>query len=129
MNARRADLTNAKRKAPARKGSEVEQLEEEIRSTRAELGATVQALAAKVDVKSRARQKAAEVRQRAAVRTRRAIDQAGGAGMRARQRTNETAATAGGGTREGDSRAVLIGSVTAVATFVAFLVLFRRWRR
>lgn len=43
---------------------EVEALREEIRQTRAELGVTVQALAAKADVKARVSQTAAQARER-----------------------------------------------------------------
>ena len=44
---------------------DTELLREEIRRTRAELGDTVQALAAKVDVKARVRASAAHTRERA----------------------------------------------------------------
>ncbi|MFG2717734.1 DUF3618 domain-containing protein [Streptomyces sp. NPDC048416] len=45
-----------------------DELREQVERTREELGRTVEALAAKADVKGRARDKAAEVRRRAAAR-------------------------------------------------------------
>ncbi|GID92787.1 DUF3618 domain-containing protein [Amorphoplanes digitatis] len=47
---------------------DVTALREEIRQTRADLGETVQALAAKADVKARAREQVAQTKQRARVR-------------------------------------------------------------
>ncbi|MEU2421025.1 DUF3618 domain-containing protein [Streptomyces sp. NPDC007851] len=45
-----------------------EELREQVERTRAELGRTVQALAAKTDVRARARQKGAELKEQAAVK-------------------------------------------------------------
>ena len=53
-----------KKATPAPKPS-VEELRAEIKQTRAELGETVQALAAKADVKARAREQVEVARQRA----------------------------------------------------------------
>jgi CHASE3 domain sensor protein len=50
---------------PAPLPSDPQQLRDEIRRTRAELGDTVEALARRVDVKARARETAASARQRA----------------------------------------------------------------
>jgi hypothetical protein len=51
--------------APAAPPSDPQQLREEIRRTRAELGDTVEALTRKVDVRARAREAAASARERA----------------------------------------------------------------
>ncbi|MFF0742763.1 DUF3618 domain-containing protein [Streptomyces sp. NPDC004111] len=51
-----------------------EELRERIEQTRAELGETVQALAARADVKARAQEKAAEVKEQAGELTTRAVD-------------------------------------------------------
>ncbi|MBO3742454.1 DUF3618 domain-containing protein [Actinoplanes flavus] len=64
-------------------------LREEIRQTRSDLGETVQALAARADVKARAREQVAEtkarVRSRAAVMTGRVREAANGTAVRIRE--------------------------------------------
>ncbi|MBW6438465.1 DUF3618 domain-containing protein [Actinoplanes hulinensis] len=64
-------------------------LREEIRQTRSDLGETVQALAARVDVKARAREQVAEtkerVRSRAAMMTGRVREAANGTAVRLRE--------------------------------------------
>jgi hypothetical protein len=95
---------------------DAEALRAEIAQTRAALGDTVQALAAKADVKARVRESAAEtrarVRQRAAQTTAQLREQATHASAEARRAPVPWAAMAAG----------------AVAAIVALVVLSRRRR-
>jgi hypothetical protein len=77
---------------------DAKQLREEIERTREHLGATVEQLAAKVDVKSRAQAKAAELARQAtgAVAQVRKRAAAKGAGAARRQRVPLSAAVAAG---------------------------------
>jgi hypothetical protein len=78
----------------------VDALRDEIRQTRAELGETVQALAAKADVKARVKESAAHtaahVRETAGQAVVRARDSLAGAGESARRRPVPWLAVAGG---------------------------------
>ncbi|WP_181798090.1 DUF3618 domain-containing protein [Streptomyces sp. WELS2] len=66
-----------------------EELREQVELTRQELGETVEALAAKTDVKARAKEKAAEVRQQASEVTEQAAAKAAQAGRLLQEKTPE----------------------------------------
>lgn len=83
-----APLTGSVTTAPA----DVRALEAEIERTREQLGETVQELAARADVKSRARAKAAEVSERVKGTT---AEVRGNVGARARSVRSEAASAAG----------------------------------
>jgi hypothetical protein len=78
-----------------------QELEKEIEQTRERLGGTVEAVAAKVDVKARAQEKLGQAKQ-----------QATRAGQQIRKRPIPAAATAG-----------------VIAALVLFFTLIRRWMR
>jgi hypothetical protein len=103
-------------------------LKQEIERTREQLGETVEALAAKADVKAQARAKAAHVTGRLRSRTAQARQQAAGAAKRlstvtpdpVRRVAVKTAAT-------GRDRRVQL--VTAAGAVVLVWLLIARWRR
>ncbi len=96
----------------ARGGAEVDDVRADIERTRQQLGETVEALAAKADVKARARQKVSEAREQATARVSRLRGQA--------------AARAGQAAPSGNNRAALAAAAAAVAfTFIAVVL----WRR
>jgi ElaB/YqjD/DUF883 family membrane-anchored ribosome-binding protein len=93
-------MTTQKPAKPANGTANVDALRDEIRQTRAELGETVQALAAKADVKARMResaaQTAAQVRESAGQAVERARHSLSDAGQSARSRPAPWLAAAGG---------------------------------
>ncbi|MEV0898561.1 DUF3618 domain-containing protein [Actinoplanes sp. NPDC049802] len=106
-------------------------LREEIRQTRSELGETVQALAARADVKARAREQVAETKERvrtqAAVMTGRVREAATDAAVRVREADKrDLAHRAGSRVRANPWPAVL--TVAGLAA-VAGIVLIIRGRR
>jgi hypothetical protein len=100
-----------------------EELREHVERTRAELGHTIQALAAKTDVKSRAREKAAEVRQQGAGKARELKGRAGGLASQARRMPAQGARSA----REHRTVVLAAAGVTVVAT--ATVLWYRRTTR
>jgi ElaB/YqjD/DUF883 family membrane-anchored ribosome-binding protein len=126
---------------PGRNGAakpDIEALRAEIKRTRAELGETVQALAAKADVKARAKQQVEQTRQRVMAqaaevgeRVREAAQQAGGraraaAGQPREAGSGEMAYEAGLRAR---SRAVPISLVFAGAVALVGVILIVRGSR
>ncbi|MDT4989261.1 MAG: hypothetical protein QOI74_3355 [Micromonosporaceae bacterium] len=98
-------------------------LRADIEQTRAALGETVQALAAKVDVKARLQETADDARARVRDGLRTAAVQARSAAADAPRRTRQLAIRAGAAARDNPvPLAVVAGSVAALALFV-------RWRR
>jgi ElaB/YqjD/DUF883 family membrane-anchored ribosome-binding protein len=89
-----------------------QQLEKEIEQTREQLGQTVEALAAKADVKARARQKLGQLTARLKGKATEAKQQANLAGQQIKKRPVPAAATAG-----------VIGGLAL------FFMLIRRWMR
>ena len=82
-----------------------QELEKEIEQTREQLGQTVEALAAKVDVKARAQQKLSQLQDKAK-------QQATQAGQHIKKRPVPVAASASG-----------------IVSLVLFFIAIRRWRR
>jgi Protein of unknown function (DUF3618) len=115
---------------------DVQKLQQEIRQTREHMGETVEQLAAKADVKARARVKAAHVagqmrgaagraRDQAAARTRDVRDRlAGPAGSGAPDRVRQALADGARGARR--HRTPL---AVAAGVLVAGMLAIRRWRR
>ncbi|MFK4121700.1 DUF3618 domain-containing protein [Streptomyces longwoodensis] len=103
-----------------------EELRQQVERTRAELGRTVEALAAKADVKARAREKAAEVGEHAA----RTAGELKAAAARFLHRTHDGTPgpvrqrTAQGAQLARDNRTVVL--VAAGVVLVAWLVLRRK---
>jgi hypothetical protein len=95
-----------------------EALAEDIKQTREQLGEAVEALAAKTDVKARAREKAAQVSSRVRVTTARAAHQA-------RDRGGQLAAKTS--TARQALPVVAAGSVTGSAVAVLTYLAARRW--
>jgi ABC-type transporter Mla subunit MlaD len=101
---------------------------EDIERTRQQLGETAEALAAKADVKARARQKATQLKEQAATRAAQVKEQAA---TRASQ-VKEQAATRASQTRGqaasswGDNPAALAAAVAAVVFTCIAIVLWRR---
>ena len=89
-----------------------QELEKEIEQTREQLGQTVEALAAKVDVKARAQQELGQLTARLKGKANQAKQQAGQAGQQIRKRPVPAAATAG-----------------VIGALVLFFALIRRWTR
>lgn len=93
-----------------------QELEKEIERTREQLGETVEALAAKVDVKARTQEKlgqlTARLKGKATAAQDKAKQQAAQAGQQIRKRPAPAAATVGG-----------------IGLLVLFFVLIRWWRR
>jgi len=85
---------------PGRNGAakpDVEALRAEIKRTRTELGETVQALAAKADVKARARQQVEQTKQRVMAQAAEVGDRVRGAAHQAGGRARSAAEQAGSG--------------------------------
>lgn len=106
-------------------------LREEIRRTRADLGETVQVLAARADVKARAREQVQETRQRvltrAAEMTGRVREAALGAGGWARETPpGEPAYQGGSGVRVNPLPAVLLVAGLAAVAGVILIIRGRR---
>ena len=89
-----------------------QELEKEIEQSRERLGETVEALAAKVDVKARAQEKLGQLTARLKGKATEATDKATQAGQQIRKRPVPVAATAG-----------------VIGALVLFFALIRRWTR
>ncbi|BEL12491.1 hypothetical protein Q0Z83_106820 [Actinoplanes sichuanensis] len=103
-------------------------LREDIRQTRADLGETVQALAARADVKARAREQVEETKQRVLIRaaemTGRAREAATGAAVRIRETPpRELAHQAGTRVRANPMPAVLM--VAGIAALAGIILIVR----
>lgn len=103
--------------------TDVEQLRAEIAQTRAELGETVQALAARADVKARLQESADEAKARVRVGLHTAAVEAKTAAAQAPQRARRVAARARDAVRRDPRPAAL------AAGLVVLLVLFARWKK
>ena len=79
---------------------DVNALREEIKQTRAELGETVQALAAKADVKARAKDQVEQTKQKVIAQALDATDKVRGVALQASGRVRVAAAQAGDKARE-----------------------------
>jgi ElaB/YqjD/DUF883 family membrane-anchored ribosome-binding protein len=116
--------------APSRTGAghvtpptDVDELRADIAHTRAELGETVQALAAKADVRARLQETADETRARVREGLQSAAEEARTAAAEAPEKAQELAARTGQAVRRNP-----VPLVVAVGA-VALIVLFVRWRR
>ena len=89
-----------------------QELEKEIEQTREQLGQTVEALAARVDVKARAQQELGQLTARLKGTANQAKQQAAQVGQQIRKRPVPAAATAG-----------------AIGALVLFFTVIRRWTR
>ena len=78
---------------------DVDALRAEIKQTRAELGETVQALAAKADVKSRAKEQVEQTKQKVKAQASEAVQNARGAAVAATEKVRAAAGQAGEKTR------------------------------
>jgi ElaB/YqjD/DUF883 family membrane-anchored ribosome-binding protein len=107
----------------SKRPTDVETLRQEIAQTRAELGETVQALAAKADVRARLQETADDAKTRVREGLQNAAVEARSAAAAAPERAQALAARTG--------RAVRSNPVPFVvaAGAVALVVLFVRWRR
>ena len=100
----------------------IEEIRAEIKLTRAELGETVQALAAKADVKARAREQVEQTRERVKLQASEAADR-----WRARLRSaTETEAGSGSEVRAGG---VPVSLIVAGVVALAGIILIVRGRR
>jgi ElaB/YqjD/DUF883 family membrane-anchored ribosome-binding protein len=99
--------------------TDVDELRADIAHTRAELGETVQALAAKVDVKARLQETADEAK----ARLQTAAEEARVAAVEAPERAQELVSRTGRAVRRNPVPLVV------VAGSAALIVLFLRWRR
>lgn len=97
----------------------VEEIQADIEKTRAELGETIEALEAKLDVKTRARNKAAQVKEQAATGIGDVQAYAGDLTSRAKILATDD--------QGGPAQAVLIGAVAAL-TLLGALVVWRQRR-
>jgi ElaB/YqjD/DUF883 family membrane-anchored ribosome-binding protein len=84
---------------------EVDALRADIEQTRAELGETVQALAAKADVKARAKEQVEQTKQRVKAQAAEAGERVRGAALTASDRVRQAATTARGTAAEATDRA------------------------
>ncbi len=89
-----------------------QELEKEIEQTRERLGETVEALAAKVDVKAQAQEKLGQLTARLKGTAAEATDKAAQAGQQVKKRPVPAAATVG-----------------VIGALVLFFALIRRWTR
>jgi ElaB/YqjD/DUF883 family membrane-anchored ribosome-binding protein len=78
---------------------DVEALRAEIKQTRAELGETVQALAAKADVKARAKEQVEQTKQKVKAQAAEATEKVRDAALAASERVRHAAGQAGSGAR------------------------------
>ena len=104
-----------KRDGTERRDADPEQIQREIEQTREQLGDTVEALAAKTDVKARAQETAADLRQRAKDTTSQVRRQAVTAGETGRARVSEVAAPLRDATPDSVKQAVSKGTAGAPA--------------
>jgi ElaB/YqjD/DUF883 family membrane-anchored ribosome-binding protein len=116
--------------APSRTGQEhskpptdVDELRADIAHTRAELGETVQALAAKVDVKARLQETADEAKARVREGLQSAAEEARTAAAEAPEKAQELASRTGRVVRRNPVPFVVAAGAAAL------IVLFLRWRR
>jgi ElaB/YqjD/DUF883 family membrane-anchored ribosome-binding protein len=107
----------------SRPPSDVEALRADIAHTRAELGETVQALAAKADVKARLHETADEAKARVRVGLHNAAAEARTAAVEAPEKAQELAARTGEAVRRNPV------PLAALAAGALLVVLFIRWRR
>lgn len=93
----------------------IEDIEADIEQTRAELGETVEALTAKMDVKERAREKVDETKERA----REKVDET-------KQRVAATADTVRHTATDNPGRTIPVAAVVLVSALVVGVVIWRR---
>lgn len=93
----------------------IEDIEADIEQTRAELGETVEALTAKMDVKERAREKVDETKERA----RDKVDAT-------KQRVAETADTVRHTATDNPQRTIPVAAIVLVSAVVVGIVIWRR---
>ncbi|NJC70443.1 DUF3618 domain-containing protein [Planosporangium thailandense] len=103
--------------------ADVDELRADIAHTRAELGETVQALAAKVDVKARLQETRQEAKARVREGLQNAAEEARLAAVEAPERAQELATRTGRAVRRNPVPFVVAAGAAAL------IVLFVRWRR
>jgi len=109
-----------------------QELEKEIEQTRERLGETVEALAAKVDVKARAQQKLGQLTTQLKAKAIEAKDKVTGAGkqLQLQDKANQAKQQATQAGQQIKKRPVpAAGTVSGVIALVLFFIFFRRWRQ
>jgi hypothetical protein len=105
------------------------ELRQDIERTRQQLGETVEALAAKADVKSRAREKVDQVKEQVTARASQAREQATARASQAREQAASRASQARQQATADDGRSNQAALAAAVAAVVLTCVAIVLWRR
>jgi cobalamin biosynthesis Mg chelatase CobN len=112
---------------------DVDELRAEIAQTRAELGDTVQALAAKADVKARAKDQVEQTKQKVMAQTAEATEKVRDAAVVATDKVRSAAAQAGDVAQEAEAQVrrnpVPFAAVLAAGVAIVVVILIVRGRR